>query len=237
MDQILNSYKKDGYLHHAYLIVGDIDRNVFRLKALLSEIIKAPVDNYPDCFIRVNKSFGVEDSRLVKLSETKTGIVSDRRFFILGSNFFTLESQNALLKTVEEPLSGHHIFLLATSEEKIIPTLKSRMFLISNERDILADVDDVTSFIKGDLATRFKIVEELIKKTNDEDAGSQVKIKVSDFVSKIEDFFHKKLIANPEDSNIVSFLEKILKTKNYINDTTPAVRMILEYLILICPNE
>src|SRR6516225_7720673 len=54
--------------------------------------------------------FGAEEARALRLRSTMRA-VGDRRVFVIAADVMTLEAQNTLLKTLEEP-AGEALFVL-----------------------------------------------------------------------------------------------------------------------------
>jgi DNA polymerase III delta prime subunit len=114
--------------HHAYLLTGSPEEALSFFGALLLEhgIVR---ENNPDYFVFDTETFGIDDARrLSELSLRKA--FGEKKVFLVHPERYTLEAQNALLKTLEEPTAGTHIFLIAREKEMLIPTLLSRMQIV-----------------------------------------------------------------------------------------------------------
>lgn len=69
----------------------------------------------------------VEDIKKVIDSTFVKGFESDKKFnLILHAENMTLEAQNKLLKTLEEPTHNVHFLITATNQFLLLPTLRSR---------------------------------------------------------------------------------------------------------------
>lgn len=118
-------------LSHAHLISGrdgigkSILADIFVSKILNKEVSKEHIDaiNY-----RNNKtSIGVSEVRDIIEEVNKRPYEGDKKVVIIyDAEKLTIQAQNALLKTIEEPPSGVYIFLLTTNLEFILDTIKSR---------------------------------------------------------------------------------------------------------------
>lgn len=131
---IINSFKKravNNSLSHAHLIVG-VDgigkselAKVFALQILNGVDTRQYVDiiNY-----RPKKlSFGVDEVRELIAEVGKKPFEGNKKVIIVHEgNKLTIQAQNALLKTIEEPPSGVFIIILCESLELILDTIKSR---------------------------------------------------------------------------------------------------------------
>ena len=118
-------------LSHAHLISGrdgigkSILADIFVSKILNKEVSKEHIDaiNY-----RNNKaSIGVSEVRDIIEEVNKRPYEGDKKVVIIyNAEKLTIQAQNALLKTIEEPPNGVYIFLLTTNLEFILDTIKSR---------------------------------------------------------------------------------------------------------------
>ena len=118
-------------LSHAHLISGrdgigkSILADIFVSKILNKEVSKEHIDaiNY-----RNNKtSIGVSEVRDIIEEVNKRPYEGDKKVVIIyDAEKLTIQAQNALLKTIEEPPNGVYIFLLTTNLEFILDTIKSR---------------------------------------------------------------------------------------------------------------
>ena len=121
----------NGTLSHAHLIIGpngigkSILARIFALRILNKDkdIDYVDIVNY-----RPSKaSMGVDEVREIIEEVSKRPYEGDKKVIIIheGSKL-TIQAQNALLKTIEEPPQGVYIILLAESLETLLETIKSR---------------------------------------------------------------------------------------------------------------
>jgi DNA polymerase-3 subunit delta' len=95
-------------------------------------------DQHPDFLIvsaPENKDIGIEQIRDV-LEDCNTFPVLARHRIILvdGADRLTSAAANAFLKTLEEPPSNIRIFLSAYSQDRVIPTIRSRCGIVRYNR-------------------------------------------------------------------------------------------------------
>jgi DNA polymerase-3 subunit delta' len=89
---------------------------------------------------------------------------------IYDADRLTKEAQNALLKTLEEPSSDNHIFLICYDTNKLLSTIKSRCELI-DLKDSNLDMD-TTNFLNSSLFENFNYIKEILSiKDNKEKKG------------------------------------------------------------------
>lgn len=93
-------------------------------------------------------------------SKQKMGVIQD-------AETLTVEAQNALLKTLEEPPARTIIFLEAENPDALLPTILSRcqIFRLKGNPDV--PTTDVLSAFTGSVGKRIQFVDE-IAKTRDE---------------------------------------------------------------------
>jgi hypothetical protein len=115
-------------MHHAYLLVGNPEETQSLFGSLLIEL-GISTENNPDFFPFYTETFGVDDARkLRELSGRRS--FAGKKIFYVSPERFTLEAQNALLKTLEEPTVDTHIFLSVRERDSLVPTLLSRLQVI-----------------------------------------------------------------------------------------------------------
>lgn len=127
----INNRKLNDSFSHANLIIGDdgIGKSIIA-KYLSNQLIREKgnmesvdiVKYYPN-----SNSFGVDDVRNIIHEVNKKPYEGDKKVLILYKcDKLTIQAQNALLKTIEEPPKGVYLILLSDSLEVILDTIKSR---------------------------------------------------------------------------------------------------------------
>lgn len=121
----------NGNLSHAQLISGEDGIGKSILAEILGKLIlngdlnREHVDiiNYKPS----KASFGVDDVREIIDEVNKKPFEGDKKVIIIHQgNKLTIQAQNALLKTIEEPPTEVYIIILCESLELILDTIKSR---------------------------------------------------------------------------------------------------------------
>lgn len=120
-----------GEISHAHIIVGEdgIGKSNLANKLAINILGKLEEKDYIDIIkYRTKKSsFGVDDVREIVEEVYKKPYEGDKKVIIIyDGNKLTVQAQNALLKTIEEPPNGVYIILLCESLELILDTIKSR---------------------------------------------------------------------------------------------------------------
>ena len=133
-NKIINGFMKraeSNTLSHAHLIVGrdgigkSIISDIFVSKILNKPLGKEHVDAI---FYKSKKSsVGVSEVREIIEEVNKRPYEGNKKVIIIyNSEKLTIQAQNALLKTIEEPPTGVFIIMLSTNLESILDTIKSR---------------------------------------------------------------------------------------------------------------
>ncbi|MEN8077081.1 DNA polymerase III subunit delta' [Clostridioides difficile] len=133
-DTLINNFKNrciNNSLSHAHLIAGEDGIGKSKLANILAKFILNGDLNreYVDIINYKSKkaSFGVDDVRDIIDEVSKKPFEGEKKVIIIHEgNKLTIQAQNALLKTIEEPPIGVHIIILCESLELILDTIKSR---------------------------------------------------------------------------------------------------------------
>jgi len=238
--------KNRGIIHHAYLLIGEKEYWRKILGQELKDFFKiAELSSSPDIWWSDYDSFGIKDSHNLIEREARRSFSGQGRFFILEISLITPEAQNALLKTLEEPANDAHFFIIARSVEIFLPTLRSRLFIISQsitERFHLSvQLRGETSqwgdkFFKLDLPERLDFIQkEFLPARAGGKNKDRSKSEIIDFVINLEKTFRQKInlkkITKDEELVLYEF-EKCLR---YLQNPRSSNRLILEHLALVLP--
>lgn len=119
--------------HHAYLFMGPPGIGKASLakdfgKALLFGEEEAP-EEHPDLLHLVDEKSLKKEVILQVVEEAQKGAYEGNRkvFLLENAHLMTDAAQNALLKSLEEPLPGVFFLLTAPSRESLLPTIASRV--------------------------------------------------------------------------------------------------------------
>lgn len=149
----LQTALRTGNVSHAYLISGaegsgkNMLANAFAAALLCSEggtepcgkcksCIQAESGNHPDIFHITHEKTVISVNDIREQLNSNVGIrpySSEYKVFIVDeAELMNDAAQNALLKTLEEPPEYVVIILLSTSEEALLPTIRSRCILLNS---------------------------------------------------------------------------------------------------------
>lgn len=244
MKSVFDNYRKKGELHHAYCIFGNTEEILTELERFFEKDMKFPIHGNPDFWYGEYDTLDVEDSRKLKELHQNKPTLFERKIFIVNTNFITEKAQNAMLKLFEEPSGDTHFFLIIPSSNNLLPTLRSRMHIIEHEGS-KNSILNVKTFLGASVGERMNMVKKLAESISDEEES---KIEVVKFINGLEsEFFQRQSAPRPVASSAVvlgsslresaHFLENIEKMRQYANEQSPSLKMILEYMALIAPAD
>lgn len=218
-------------IHHAYFYEGP-----FALLEALADDARERFgfkgDKNPDVHIVEEEKFGIDESRsLVESAGLKS--LAGRALFVVGVASVTVQAQQALLKLLEEPQAGT-VFVLLVPHGTLLPTVRSRMMAypyqgessVSLPRTLLGK-----KFLKSNQKERSDDIAKLLK----DDEG--VKERVREFVLALEaELYAQVRPARSHRKEILVALEDVQKVRDYLRDTAPSHKMLLEHLALTIPQ-
>lgn len=247
-----NSIKLNNFVH-SYMFVGPdgIGKSIFAKdfsKMLLcmseqkacnncSSCIKFNSNNHPD-FVIINsddgKSIKINQIRIMQEQIAEKPIISNRKVYIIDdSDLMTVEAQNCLLKTLEEPPEYAVIILVLSNENKLLNTIKSRctkiVFHKLNNEQLLQYAKQNNISVNNDLLDTCEgSISNLLKLQSNVDLYSSLDLIINDFSSKdIVDIWNEADALYSSKDNIYALLEymnnvffsklRITNDEKYIN--------------------
>ena len=152
------------------------------------------------------------------------------KIYIAYISFITREAENALLKTLEEPVPNTHIILAIPKPEMLLPTILSRVQIIIPEKSERSGSQKIKEFLTLPIAQRLEFVKNLVEKGDDEYASAEVREKAVAFFDDLEHYFAENI--SEINSKNIEKIESILKLKKYLYSPAVSVKTILETIIL-----
>lgn len=214
---------------HSFLIVAK-DKNIS--SSYTSSLLKEKkINSFDINWEAYEKAIGIEDVRnihkkiLLKPFKSKIKAVVIEIF-----EGITIEAQNALLKTLEEPPANTIIIITTESKELILPTIISRCeIIILKEKGISLANEDLLEFsntlnmlLSDKIGNKLKFAEVIAK--NKEEAVV--------WLEKMAILVREKLIENYNDTKYLNFLKSLQKTYATVKSTNVNQRLALENLFL-----
>lgn len=164
MKDLITTYNQTGTLHHAYVIFGDCTKSRTALEHFLHGEVGITLSGNPDVWSESFETFGITEARHLKARMSTTVAKGGRRIVIVSFAKITLEAQHALLKVLEEPSAQTHIFLLAPPSQVLLPTLLSRVMILSRPSEVGEVAPEmVRDFLKAYPHERLAMIEEITK--------------------------------------------------------------------------
>ncbi len=231
MISFLKAHIYPGALHHAYCIsdstvsdhvAGTPHASFF---AFLEKHLNIPTRGNPDFWHGQFESLGIDEARQIKEMQLRSAAnAGAKKIFVISTGTITHEAQNALLKVFEEPTADTHFFLLMPSAEVLLPTLRSRVVIVSiGEMGVVPGSEQLAkSFLGASKGKRMAIVKSLIE---EKDKSATL---------ALVDGLLKALSKNPKETLVhQKELQELLAMRGYLNDRSSSLKMILEYLCLV----
>jgi DNA polymerase III, delta subunit len=196
-------------MHHGYLVVGSAGERERFLATWLKSSGISPIGNADFLWIDT-ESFGIADARsLVARSLEKA--FGEKRVFVISADRLTREAQNALLKTLEEPIPNTHFFILAREEKNFLPTLLSRL-----------QVESVGG--EGEVGVAEKFLQLSLKKRLDF---------AKNFESSLPEFLDSLLARLESTKAPIEALKQVFTLRKYASDVAVQPRLVIEHLALV----
>lgn len=214
---------------HSFLITSKNKQKAkeYTYKLCIDEKID-PIDINLNSF---EKAVGIEDIRNIQKKIILKPFKSKTKAIIIESyEGITTESQNALLKILEEPPANTIIIISISNKKLLLPTILSRCKIIelSDEKLILSN-DEITQ-LHNYLITVFRSgVGDKLKLAQD---IARNKDEVLPWLEKMAIFVREKLIENPREVKYLNFLKSLQKTYVTLKSTNVNQRIALENLFL-----
>ena len=208
-----------------HLVAGGSDM-IEQVLAMLGQAGIATQGN-PDIFIREYLQFGIDDARDVRRRASSRAVQETARTFIIAAAQMTADAQNALLKTLEEPVAEAVFFIIVPSPETLLPTLRSRTqtLLLSGKAE--AGIIDAKDFLAAAPSRRIEMLKPLLPKEKEErDIGAIIV-----FLSSLE-----RELAKIDAEKTARGLEAVYRARKYIADKGSLLKPLLEQVALLVPK-
>ncbi len=176
------------------------------------------------------KAMGIEDVRNIQKRILLKPFKSKTKAIVIDAlEDITLEAQNALLKTLEEPPANTLIIITTPRKDLILPTIISRCdIILLKQEEIVLNNEDLTEFNKmletllnGGIGDKLKIAQDVAFKKE-----------VSFWLEKMAIFVKNKLTSDNHNSQYLNFLKELQKTYKNVKSTNVSQRAALENFFL-----
>ena len=212
-------------MHHAQCVVGDV--NI--VENALEDVFSILRDEHGVItHVYSFDTLSITDvHHISSLAATKSQSESVTIFSISFSGA-TIEAQNALLKSIEEPAQGIRFVFTIPRVSFLLPTVKSRCLvhdLVFNNEKSISAISPI-EFLDASVTGRIKIVDTVVKNKKEPFSRSDLVI----FLKELE-----QEISNRNVSDYTDALSDIYTFKTYAQLSGCSVKMMLEYLALQLP--
>jgi DNA polymerase III delta subunit-like protein len=190
----------------------------------LLETVGIQTHGNPDLYVREYASFGVDEARELALRASSRAISSERRVFIVVVSGMTIEAQNALLKTLEEPAAYALFFFVVPSPQMLLPTLRSRAQVLHVETGAHEHAIDARLFLRSSPAERLALLKPLLEK-DDDDVRNLAPI--IGFLNDLETSLANGAVSHRQA------LESVYRARKYMGDKGSLTKALLEQVALL----
>lgn len=191
-------------------------------------------DNNPDYF-EINKeqteSIKIEEIREMQAKVLEKPIISKRKVYIINNaEKMTVEAQNCLLKTLEEPPEFITIILVSNNENTILATIKSRCTKVVFTEEIQKEITEENK-------ARFETLEKIfgnVEKYLSIDLLNKIDILYNDKENIFEnlDYINTILVRQAKkDTKYLDYIDYVEETKNKLKSNSN-YDMCIDNLIL-----
>lgn len=222
MKTLEKEFKKNGELHHAYCLEGDRGEIFLKVFGFLEKNFNLKTKGNPDVWIGEYDVCLLANAEEMKERMKYRSLSGGRRFFVLSFRMMMREAQNSLLKILEEPVFGAHVFLITENSENLLPALRSRLEKIKIPKNNLSDKKGC-SFLEKSPAERLSFISKIVE---DKDKDGAILL-----LNEIESALYSK----GDISKYFFIFKEIEKCRFYLSGRSPSLKLILEHLSLIVP--
>lgn len=227
----LSAHINKDHLSHAYVIEGTRELGLIALRELIESFGIATKAN-PDYHEYQLEALLLADAQAIRREQGMHAADGAKKIFVVAFNSIIHESQNALLKTLEEPTEDTHFFFLVRTSEILLPTVRSRMQLIRTDSEDADVLPLAREFLMSKPSARMKLIEPMTKAKTDDKPRAKEEARV--FVSALEPLLYERLHVGGK--SIAIALEDVLVAKRELSGRSPSVKLLLEHLALTLPH-
>jgi DNA polymerase III, delta subunit len=201
------------HTHHAQLYFGDSLET-----APIPDLYKVPSQ---DVVHYVTESFTIADARELISEAIMRPFVDEKRIFVVVTHEILPEAQNALLKLFEEPPLHVEFYVVIPKNAFLLPTLLSRLSIVSATNHKVASSDTFTAFIAAPYAER---INQIAIMTKEKDTQW-----ISELLSGCEAWIEADVVHRTRELKVLMFV------REHIIHKGSSSKMLLEELALCLP--
>jgi len=202
-------------LHHAYCLISQETRTARDLITQLQSKYEMAFRGNPDFIFIETDTVTIDIGRELKAFQSKKAF-GPRKLIVISARSMTVDAQNSLLKTFEEPAAHTHFFLILP-RLSMLPTLRSR-FSVIREIKNTTSTRNIRQFMGENRSGRLRIIKQILDREN--------KKEVEVFLEDLEKYLHNTHTSAKKMSDV-------LKMKKYAFARSASLKQILEHLALV----
>lgn len=219
--------------HHAYLYTGPQEAGISAARSFLaSERGLEGADNPDVRVFAFAGTFSVEDARRIIGFSLQAPVRGSEKAIVIAAGRLFPPTQNALLKTFEEPPPGTTLVLIVPAEGVLLPTLRSR--LVPLPRAAARVSPEAEAFLASSQGEREKYVAKLVArskdgKDEDKQAARQEALRLCEGLLV---WLHGRPDLKERDQT----LRELARFMPILHGSSAPVKLILEHLLLVLPE-
>jgi len=215
-------------MHHGFLIAGGSEV----LPALRTHLVSRgiEIDRNPDVYIREYRTFGIDDARELRERANSRSVRGGHRTFVVVTPTMTVDAQNALLKTLEEPPADAVFFLVVPAPASLLPTLRSRVHILQLKNTATGEaVVSVKEFLKAGGKERLDMLKPLYER--DENDERDLRAAIS-FLTELEHSLGSQAMSQRSREGVLA----LYRARKYLTDKGALLKPLLEQMALLIPR-
>lgn len=172
------------------------------------------------------KSIGIAQAReAITFLSQKPFELKNKFLIVLEAEKLTVQAQNTLLKTLEEPPSYANIILTSKLQNSLLDTVVSRcrQIFAKGENSEENDFEPLKNIIKMGLGERLDYAQELAKEEREEAVDI-----LENWISEER----RRMIKQPNNNDYSRNIKKIIQIRDDLENTNVNPRLSLETLLL-----
>jgi len=211
--------------HHAYVCFGDIQK----WKTEIQELF--PTSNGWQSVSYDFEKLGVNEIKQVQeILQQKR----DQRIVVITAERVSFDGQGTLLKLLEEPAPGTHIFLLFPNHVDIFDTIRSRVIVLDHDQlDTKNAISPVKDFLWSTVSERLDMIETLVK-SRGKDESLQA-YEVHQFIDALESGLYIVFTKQKRPLMFEEYFSAIRDARGWAAQTSFPMKNIIEYLAMVLP--
>lgn len=222
---------------HAYVLEGDRESGIATARTHAEESLNLQGRHHPDVVVLSYGLFSVDDAREVARFASSSPISGDVKMVAVAATRIFHEAQNALLKLFEEPPQGVTMMLIVPSLGQLLPTLRSRVQVLSNERLTKSFISSGKTFLELDASGREKFLNAIIDKTKSDKDEVKQEARGA-FLSLVEDLareLYARRLAGDSSAALTATLADVDAFLPILHERSASLKLIAEHLLLVLP--